>query len=124
MSENTIEFMLGKLSNGVESIGKQVHEIRSDMKDAQDKADVSRANVHRRLDEYGTRTGHLEGAIKRLGGEVGEMKAVTDDVIAMRQQAQGAGTLGHALLRVGGWVLATAGWFVGVYTYWTGRPPP
>jgi len=124
MTDRTIEFMLGELTNGVKSIGEQVDKIQINMKDSEHKSDVSRANVHRRLDEYGDRTGHLEGAIKKLGGEVGEMKAVTDDVIALRQQAQGAGTLGHALLRVGGWVLASAGWAVGVYTYWTGRPPP
>lgn len=124
MNERSLEMLLGGLSADVKNIGKQVVQIRDDMKESQQKADQSRANVHRRLDEYGDRTAQLENAIKYLGDEVGDMKSVTDDVVAMREQARGAGSLGMGLLRVGKYVLAFAGWAVGVYYYFTGRPPP
>lgn len=124
MSDKTIEFMLGELTNGVKSIGEQVDKIQANMKDSEEKSDISRANVHRRLDEYSDKHSLLEATVATMGKDVSDMKAVTDGVTKMTQQAEGAGTLGMALLRVGGWVLATAGWAVGVYTYWTGRPPP
>ena len=124
MSDKASEFMLGDLTRGITSIGQQVQEIRTDMKDSQEKADVSRATVHRRLDENSDKHSLLEATVATMGKDVSDMKSVTDGVQKMTYQAEGAGTLGHALLRVGGWVLATAGWFVGVYTYWTGRPPP
>lgn len=124
MTDQGIERLLGGLIEKVENIGTQVFEVRKDMHEAEEKAANSRAIVHKRLDDYASRTGKLEAAIETMSSEVGEIRGVTDKVVALRQQAEGAGSLGRALLRVGGWVLASAGWAVGVYTYWTGRPPP
>ncbi|WP_394890108.1 hypothetical protein ACG873_32545 [Mesorhizobium sp. AaZ16] len=52
------------------------------------------------------------------------VEAVTEHVVALRQQAAGAGTLGHWLIKVGIDVVGFAGWLIGIYTYLTGRPPP
>ncbi len=56
--------------------------------------------------------------------KVERVEGVSDDVVAMRQQAQGAGTLGRWLIKIGIAVVTIAGWAVGAYTYLTGRPPP
>ncbi|MDF1606941.1 DUF1515 family protein [Hoeflea sp. YIM 152468] len=131
MSDQSIDRLLGTLLNKVENLGDQFGGMREDMKESERASAASRDKVHKRLDDVTLRQAHLEtsvatmnGRVEALSGEVRDMKDVTDGVTKLTHQAEGLGTLGHALLRVGGWVLASAGWFVGVYTYWTGRPPP
>jgi DNA anti-recombination protein RmuC len=122
---------LGVLIGKVDEIGKQLAATRQDMTESEKKSDESRGNMHRRLDSVRTEmhemkmtTASQAVAIDDLKESVAEMQTVTDDVKTMRQQAQGAGTLGHWLIRIGVGVLALAGWAVSVYTYLTGRPPP
>ena len=110
------EYTIGFLAGQMKAMNEQLANIRSDYKAGDAKADKSRENVHRRLDEIttvtgdlSTRTSHLETGIKRLTGEVSDMRSVTDDVKKMREQARGAGTLGHWLIKFGGWVLGAAG---------------
>lgn len=122
---------LGVLMGKVNAIGEQLTQTRHDMTTSEKKSDESRGNMHRRLDEvrseiYGLKmtSANQAAAIEGLKGSVAEMQAVTDDVKALRQQAQGAGTLGQWLIKIGIAVLAVAGWVVSAYTYLTGRPPP
>lgn len=107
--ERTLGVLLGKLE-GIE--------------DRLERADESRANVHRRLDELVMRTTHLETDMQATKVRVGEMRAVTDDVVKLRTQAAGAGTLGRWLIRIGIGVVTVAGWLTAAYTQFTGRPPP
>lgn len=130
-SLNEIYKLIGGLTEAVKALGKTMEANEKRNVEAIAEANESRANVHRRLDDINaaqsditTRTSHLETGIKALTGEVGDMRAVTDDVKAMREQARGAGTLGQWLLKFGGWVLGAAATVVSLYTWITGRPPP
>lgn len=122
---------LGVLIGKVDEIGKQLAATRQDMTESENKSDESRGNMHRRLDSVQSEIHDLKmttasqaAAIDDLKESVSEMQTVTDDVKTMRQQAQGAGTLGQWLIKIGIAVLAMAGWIATAYTYLTGRPPP
>ncbi|MCO6410115.1 DUF1515 family protein [Hoeflea alexandrii] len=130
-SLNEIYKSIGELTGAVKSLGKTIEENEKRNVDAIKAANESRANVHKRLDEItataadlSTRTSHLESGIAALTGEMGDMRSVTDDVKAMREQARGAGTLGQWLLKFGGWLLGAVATLASLYTYLTGRPPP
>lgn len=59
---------------------------------AEEKSDVSRASMHRRLDEVVERVGDVEVNISAVQKDVTEMKPVTDDV--RRWKLMGMGALG------------------------------
>lgn len=122
---------LGVLMGKVDQIGRQLAETRQDMTASEKKSDESRGTMHRRLDgvrseiyELKMTSANQAAAIDGLKVSVAEMQTVTDDVKTLRQQAQGAGTLGQWLIKIGIAVLALVGWAVSAYTYLTGRPPP
>ena len=119
-----IYHMLGDLQATVRATESKLDGIASDMRESEDKADMSRANVHRRLDEVVLRTGHLEADMSTVKHKVEGMETVTDDIKIMRERARGAGTLGVWLWRIGGGILSAAGGFAAAYTWLTGRPPP
>lgn len=123
-SLNEIYRLLGELSGTVKAIDEKVDDLKQDVSESEVASSKSRANVHRRLDEMVLRTASLEFDMLSVKNKVDTVKAVSDDVVALRQQAQGAGTLGHWLIKVGIGVVAVAGWMIGLYTYLTGRPPP
>jgi len=124
MSAPSLEMLLGGLQEGVKNIGQQMSEMRTEMREDQEKADKSRANVHKRLDEQSDKQAALEVHFAVMSKDVTEMKSVTDEVVSMRQQAQGAGTLGRWLLRIGSGILVLAGWVTSAYMYFAARPPP
>ncbi|MGF7005781.1 DUF1515 family protein [Aminobacter sp. BE322] len=113
MSEQSIDRVLGRMEGDLKAI-----------LDRMDRADESRAGVHRRLDEFSNRLTHVEADVIAVKHSQANMKTVTDDVVKMRNQALGAGILGHWLIRVGMGVIWLAGVIVGAYTWLTGRPPP
>lgn len=107
--ERTLGIILGKIE-GIE--------------DRMERAETSRAGVHRRLDDLVQRTTHLEGEVGSMKAKVEKMEKVTVEVTTLRSAAWGAGTLGRWLIKVGIGVVTVAGWMIGVYTWLTGRPPP
>lgn len=113
MSQSSVERTLGILLGKLEGI-----------EDRLERADESRAGIHRRLDEVVMRTTHLEADVSAVKKKTEAIQSVTDDVVTLRSQAQGAGTLGRWLIRIGIGVVTAAGWLLGAYTYLTGRPPP
>lgn len=113
MPESSVERTLGLVLGKLEGI-----------EDRLERADTSRAVIHQRLDNLVTRTAHLETDMTTTKTTVKAMQAVTDDVTKLRTQAQGAGTLGRWLLRIGIGIITLAGWIVGAFAYLTGRPPP
>lgn len=132
---NDLYKAMGSLTQAVEGLKEQSERSEQSLKeqiasnekrneDAIRSANESRANVHRRLDDIVARTTHLENNVAAVKKTIEEVKGVTDDVILMRTKAQGAGTLGRWLIRIGIAVVSSAGWFVGLYTWLTGRPPP
>ncbi|ODT13498.1 MAG: hypothetical protein ABS35_37710 [Kaistia sp. SCN 65-12] len=106
--ERTLGIILGKLEG---------------MDERMEKAEASRAGVHRRLDDLLQRTTHLEGEVAATKDKVEGMEKVTVEVTTLRTKAQGAGTLGRWLIRAGIGIVTLAGWLLGVYTWLTGRPP-
>ena len=107
--ERTLGIILGKIE-GIE--------------DRMEKAEASRATVHRRLDESVARTSHLENEMGLIKTKLEGMERVTVQTTTLITKAEGAGTLGRWLVRVGIGVVTVAGWMIGVYTWLTGRPPP
>lgn len=80
--------------------------------------------MHRRLDDLVMRTTHLESDMSSTKHKLDRMEKVTVQVTTLRTKAQGAGTLGRWLIRLGIGIVTLAGWLIGAYTWMTGRPPP
>ncbi|WP_395451217.1 DUF1515 family protein [Aminobacter sp. UC22_36] len=89
-SLNEINRTLGTMMGKLDALGKEIGDIRDDMKDSEDKSDVSRATVHRRLDEVVVRTGYLESDMKAVKNDMQTVKTVTDDVTRWKQAGMGA----------------------------------
>lgn len=107
--ERTLGIIIGKLEG---------------MEERMERAETSRAGVHRRLDDLVMRTTHLESDVASTKKRVEGMEQVTVQTTTLITKAEGAGTLGRWLLRIGLGVVTLAGWMIGVYTWLTGRPPP
>lgn len=86
--------------------------------------DESRAILHKRLDDLVLRTTHLESDVSSITTKVQGMEKVTVEMTTLRTKAEGAGTVGRWLLRVGIGIVGFVGWVFGLYTWLTGRPPP
>ncbi|WP_305778807.1 DUF1515 family protein [Nitratireductor sp. OM-1] len=65
------------------------------------RADDSRAVVHRWLDEMSERLSHVEGEVEATKKSVDQIQPVADDMVKLRTQAVGAGTVGRWLIRIG-----------------------
>lgn len=115
---------LGELTGTVKAIESGIAEIKQDIAASELTSSNSRAGIHRRLDEQLDRLSNVEHDLGTLKNKVTEMENVTVEVKTIRAKAQGAGTLGFWLVRIGVYVVGAGGWLVGVYTYLTGRPPP
>jgi len=111
--QNNVERTLGILLAKIEGIEKRL-----------ERADVSRAGIHQRLDQLVIRTTHLEADVFSTKSKVEAIEDVTDAVVQLRERALGAGTLGRWLLWIGGGVITAGGWAAAIYTWITGRPPP
>lgn len=121
---NAIFDRLGDLTATVKSLAEKIDSNERRNVAAIHEANEGRANVHRRLDELVIRTTHVESDLSSMASKVLDMEKVTGAVKTMRDQAEGAGTLGRWLLWLGGFVLSAASGFAAAYTYLTGRPPP
>ena len=123
-SLNAIYESVGGLTEAVRSLADKIEANEKRNVAAIIDANVSRKDVHRRLDDIVDRTSHLENGTAEIKRKVDAMEEVTIEVTTLRHQAQGAGTLGHWLLWVGGGVLTVGGWAAAAYTLVTGRSPP
>jgi hypothetical protein len=70
----------------------KVDMILEGIRRSEEKSDVSRASMHRRMDEIVERVGKVETSVVSLQDDVTEMKPVTDDV--RRWKLIGLGALG------------------------------
>lgn len=111
--DGSVERQLGILIGKLEGI-----------EDRLERADVSRATIHQRLDEVVMWTTHVEADISSLKHRTDAMQGVTDDMKSLREKALGAGTAGRVLIHAGIAIVTFAGWALGIYTWLTGRPPP
>jgi hypothetical protein len=123
-SLNEIYKLVGELTGAVKAIESGIADIKQDIAASEMTSSSSRAGIHRRLDEQLMRLTNVEADIGNLKNKVTDMENVTVEVKTIRAKAQGAGTLGFWLVKVGIGVVGLAGWLVGLYTWLTGRPPP
>ena len=123
-SLNAIYESVGGLTEAVRSLGDKIEANEKRNVSAIIDANTSRKDVHRRLDDIVDRTSHLENGTAEIKRKVEAMEEVTVEVTTLRHKAQGAGTLGHWLLWIGGGVLTVGGWAAAAYALVTGRPPP
>jgi len=68
----------------------KVDMILEGVRRSEEKSDVSRASMHRRMDEIAERVGKVEGNVASVQEDVTEMKPVTDEVKMWRQRGIGA----------------------------------
>ncbi|RVK96129.1 DUF1515 family protein [Sinorhizobium meliloti] len=76
----------------------EVKNLREDFRRSEDKSDVSRSSLHRRMDELVERVGTLEGDMTSVKEDISEMQPVTDDV--RKWKLMGIGAL--AVIGIGG----------------------
>ncbi|WP_455918882.1 DUF1515 family protein [Ensifer canadensis] len=88
----SVHRQLGELVAGMRGLQELIRRIEEGAQRAEDKATSSRAGVHQRMDQLVDRVGDLEASVSTLGGDVAEMKPVTDDV--KRWKLMGIGALG------------------------------
>lgn len=130
-SNSEIYKAIGEFGSAIKSIERGIDEIKRDIAASEVASSSSRAGIHRRLDDIVQRTANLEGEMTATKKETTEIKdkvagmeKVTVEVTTMRTKAQGAGTLGRWLLKIGFIIVSAAGWLAAAYTQLTGRPPP
>lgn len=95
---------MANIDQQIGSLTAKVDMLIEAAKRSEEKADVSRASVHRRLDEVVDRVGDLEAAQAQTQRDVKDMKPVTDDV--KRWKIMGLGALG--VVGIGGAVLGVS----------------
>lgn len=70
----------------------KVDMILESIRRSEEKSDVSRASMHRRMDEIVERVGKVETSVVTVQDDIQDMKPVTDDV--RRWKLMGLGALG------------------------------
>jgi hypothetical protein len=109
------------------AIGELTAEVRGLRRDVQDDRAASadyRQGIRDELGKIVIRQTYLETDVTSIRAKVDDMEQVTVQVKTMTMRAEGAGTLGRWLIRIGIGVVTCAGWIIGAYTYLTGKPPP
>jgi len=115
---------LGTLTNEVKNLGQKIDKAEEKAGEDNRRAEQHRATMHRRVDELVDEVGDMKTSVAVLTKDVAAAKAVTDDVVKLGNQAQGAGTAGRVLIKVGIGIVGAVGYAVGLYSWLTGRPPP
>ena len=112
------------LTGALKALDDKVDDIREDISTSESTSSVYRQGVREELAKIVIRQTHLEADVSSLKNKVDAHEKVTVEVTTLRTKAEGAGTLGRLLLRVGIGIVTVAGWLIGAYTWLTGRPPP
>lgn len=101
-----MEKELGILSEGLRNIEAQLQEARE-----------SRKQVYTKLESTDRKVDHLVWRVEALEKNLGTISPTVQEFAAYKMQAQGAGKLGVALWRIGGWVLAAAAGAVSAWAW-------
>lgn len=115
---------LNELNRTIGELTAEVRGLRRDVQEDRRTSSEYRQGVREELANLVLRQTHIEADVSTLKNKVDGMEKVTIEVTTLRSKAQGAGIMGHWLLKAGGWVLGAAGWLYGAYLWFTGRPPP
>lgn len=115
---------MNELNRAIGELTAEVRGLRRDVQDDRRVAADHRQGVREELSNIVLRQAHIETDVLALKNKVETMEEVTVQVKTLRNRAEGAGTAGRWLLRAGIAIVTFAGWLVGAYTWFTGRPPP
>lgn len=121
---DSIGARVARLDERLNSMDRTLAGILEALKDQNQTSSAYRSAMRDELGKLVMRTTQLEVDAGTIRRRIEDMEAVTVEVTTLRTKAEGAGTLGRWLVRIGIGVVTLAGWIVGVYTYLTGRPPP
>jgi hypothetical protein len=94
MTDANINYQLG-------AILTEVKNLKEEFRRSEDKSDISRAAVHRRMDEIVAQVGSLETSVAAAKADITDMKPVTEDV--RKWKLMGMGALG--VVGIGGTAL-------------------
>ncbi|OHV81593.1 DUF1515 family protein [Rhizobium sp. LCM 4573] len=84
------------------SLTAKVDMILETMRRSEEKSDVSRASMHRRMDEIVDRVSKVEASVDTVQDDVKDMKPVTEDVRRWKLMGMGAlGMMGIAGIALG-----------------------
>jgi len=80
----------------------KVDMILEGIRRSEEKSDISRASMHRRMDELVDRVSKVEGSVTNVQDDVRDMKPVTEDVKRWKLMGMGAlGMMGIAGIALG-----------------------
>lgn len=88
MPQQSTEYLLGQLIEGVAGLRRDITDLRGDFDDEKGHAHESRKDVHRKIDDLAGRVGHVEGTIQVSGHVTAQTRdkvdamesTLTDDV--------------------------------------------
>lgn len=89
--------------------------IVTSMQDASD----SRRRTHEKMDALGQELHSVRSEVRDLAERVTDIEPTWKDYLRKQDQVRGAGTLGKAIWKAGGWLLAAAVAIVGFYAWVT-----
>lgn len=114
----SVHQLLGSLVTGLENIKADIHDMKDDMRRSEAKSDVSRATVHKRMDEIVDSVAKVKTDLGEAKKDIVDMKPVTEDV--RRWKLMGLGALG--VVGIGGTALGVtiAGAFQHVVAFFKG----
>lgn len=84
---------IGELLGMTVALKESVQRVEEQARRSEDKADQSRAVVHRRLDDMVNRVGEVEQNMSLVKADVAEMKPETDDIKRWKLKGIGALTI-------------------------------
>lgn len=80
-------------------------------------ASESRRRTHEKMDALGKEMHSMRSDIQSLTSRVTAIEPTWQDYLTKQQQVRGAGTLGRALWRIGGWLLSAAVALAGLWAW-------
>ena len=81
---------LGEVIAGLKAVKESLEEHRDAARRSEEKSDISRAGVHRRMDDLVDRIGGVESDVGAVKKDVADMKPVTEDVKRWKLMGMGA----------------------------------
>lgn len=115
---------LNQVYEAIGALTAEVRGLRRDVQEDRKTASNYRAGVRKDIGDLVMRITHVEADMETVKRRSDEFQQASDTVKNMTAQAQGAGTLGHWLLKAGGWLLSAAAGAAAMWYQITGRPPP
>lgn len=93
---------MGELLGMTTALKESLQRVEEQARRSEDKADQSRAVVHRRLDDMVNRVGDVEQNMALVKDDIKDMKPVTDDMKRLRLMGAGAlAAMGFAAMAIG-----------------------